>query len=559
MHSDFDWSRPLDWAIAGAMVAVLVLQVWLLIRSQSLSGVRRSLRIVLNGLLWLVLVGYVLQPFWYDPSPATHALLVGDEVPSAQARDIQASLGIPERFTPRNFIGTFATVTLLGQSVPTPLLSRLSGSDVRWIPYEVPDQLQVLHWKGIVRQGELQRVSGRIQSSRKQWLHLRYGSQTLDSVSLGAGNQAFALHIPAFVLGRTQLELTLASSSSAANPVGGISLGGTPLDTIRFFARPAEAMAYQIILDNPDFETKTLADWLGRTGQSVQLTTTVSTNVRNSLTINQSRPRTPDVIITDPGNAANPAVKRAISEGKRVLFINLTDPEADLRTINQALGSRFSVRKLANVETVPVGKNLTALPFQFNPSLRQQLVPGYPVAVQRTVGTVGTVGVSLLSETFPLMLRGDSTAYARLWYALLAPFQPPGRNNVLVDAPVFSGLAGTFRINNATEKRAFTRVGNDTARVTPSSINPVSAEGRYRFSRAGWVPVADSLAVFVEEPQRHSVGRNQLVGSYVRAHNGRTGGTRGATLPTESTVPEWVWFVLLLSCFTALWIEPKLG
>lgn len=546
IHSAFDWSRPLNQAIAVALVILLVLQVWLLIRSPSLSGVRRSLRIVLNGLLWLVLVGYALQPFWYDPSPATHALLVGDEVSAARARDIQASLGIPERFTPRNFTGTFTTVTLLGQSVPTPLLSRLSGSDVRWIPYDVPDQLQALRWKGIVRQGERQRVSGRIQSSKKQWLYLRYGGQTLDSVRLNAGDQAFALHVPAFVRGRTQLELTLGSSAG----------GGTPLDTVRFFARQSEPMVYQIILDYPDFETKTLADWLGRTGQSVQITTTVSTNVRNSLTINQSKPRTPDVIITDPGNAANPIVKRAIADGKRVLFINLTDPEADLRTINQALGSRFSVRKLANVETVPVGKDLTALPFQFNPSLRQQLVPGYPVAVQRTGGTVG---VSLLSETFPLALSGDSTAYARLWYALLAPFQPPGRNNVLVDAPVFSGLAGTFRINNATEKRALLRVGNDTARMTPSPINALSAEGRYRFSRAGWVTLADSLAIFVEEPQRHSVGRNQLVGSYVRAHNGRTGGNRGATLPTESTVPEWVWFVLVLGCFTALWIEPKLG
>lgn len=545
MHTAFDWSLPLNWIIAGALVMLLMVQVWLLTRPQTQSGARRGVRIALNVGLWLVLAGYVLQPVWYNNTATTHALLVSDDVSTGRARAVQASLGIPERFTARTFTGDFATVTLLGQTFPAELLSRLSESNLRWIPDEQPDQVQTIHWKAVVRQGEMQHVSGRIRSSKKQWLKLRYARQTLDSVSLGAGDNPFVLQFPAFTRGQTPVELTLE----------GTPLGGTPLDTVRFFARKAEPLAYQFILDNPDFETKTLADWLGRTGQSVQLTTTVSTNVRNSLTINQSKTRKPDVVITDPGNAANPVVKRAVADGKRVLFINLTNPEADLRTINQALGSRFSVRKVANVETVPVGKDLTALPFQFNASLRQQLVPGYPVAVQRTGGTVG---VSLLSETFPLALSGDSVAYARLWYTLLAPFQKPGWDNVLIDAPVFSGMRSTIRVNNSVDKKGLIRVGTDTARLSPSPINPLSAEGVYRFGQAGWVPVADSLSVFVAEPQRSLVGKNQLIGAYVRAHETFVADNRGAK-PTESRITEWIWFALFIGCFTALWIEPKLG
>ncbi len=543
IHSNFDWSKPLNWAIVAALVALLVVQIWFLIRNQTQSGVRRSLRVALNILLWLLIVGYVLQPVWQTTTPSTRALLVGEEVPADKAREVQARLGVSERFTARNFTGNFANVTLLGETFSPELLSRLSGSNVQWIPYEEPDQLESIHWKGLVRQGEMQRVSGRIRLSRKQWLKLSYAGQTLDSITLTPNDRSFALQFPAFARGRTELELTL---------------GGTPLDTVRFFARPAEPMAYQFILNNPDFETKTLADWLGRMGQAVQLTSTVSTNIRNSVTINQSKERKPDMVITDPGNAANPIVKRAMLEGKRVLFINLINPDADVRTINQALGSRFSVRKIGNTETVPVGKDLTALPFQFNTLLSQQGVPGYPVAVQRTSGLVG---ISLLSETFPLALSGDSTGYARLWYALLSSFQKAGRNNVLIDAPVVSGLRRPIRVNNATGNAALMRVDTDTARLIPSPINPLSAEGEYRFNRAGWVPVADSLSLFVNTTQGSSVAKNQLVRSYVLAHEASfvSSHTETTPQPVESAITEWVWFVLLIGCFTALWAEPKLG
>lgn len=544
IHSDFDWSQPLNLAIIAGLVGLLAVQVWLLIRLT--PPARRLVRAVLNALLWLLLAGYVWQPVWQTATPAARVLLSGDEVPTAVARHVQDSLHLPDRFTVRNYTGDFAQVTLLGQTFPNELLSRLSGSEVHWIPYPQPNQLQDVHWKAMLRQGEMQRVSGRIRSAESQWLRLSYAGQTLDSVNVSAGDQPFMLQSPAFSKGRTQLELMLGNSK----------LSRTPLDTIRFFTRPAEPMAYQFILDNPDFETKTLADWLGRNGQAVQLTTTVSTNVRNSLTINQPKARTPDVIVTDPGNAANPVVKRAVLAGKRVLFINLTNPDADVRTINQALGSRFSVRKVANVESVSVGSGLTALPWQFNPSLNQQPAPGYPVAVQRTAGLVG---VSLLNETFPLALSGDSTAYARLWYTLLAPFQPPGRHTISIDAPVFSGLRTAIQVNNAPRTTSLLRVGTDTAQLSPSAINPLSAVGVYRFTRTGWLPLADSLAVFVDAVPGNSVGENRMVGAYVLAHTTPSGQRPVVRLPTESRVTEWVWFALFVGCFTLLWVEPKLG
>jgi hypothetical protein len=119
-------------------------------------------------------------------------------------------------------------------------------------------------------------------------------------------------------------------------------LNQKPLDTLRYFTRNTEPIAYQFMLDSPDFESKTLADWLGKKGYSVQLTSTISKDISNRTTIN--RAAAPDVIVTDPANAANPIVKKAVAQGKPVLFMNVSDAETASKTINQAVGTAWRVK-----------------------------------------------------------------------------------------------------------------------------------------------------------------------------------------------------------------------
>ena len=264
--------------------------------------------------------------------------MIGDDVPASFARQVKDSLHIQDSFTSRNLKDDYDSLTLVGQRFPIETLTQLSKSAVQWVPYTQPDQLQAIHWKGIVRQGEFQQVTGRILSSKKQVLRLRFGKQTLDSMSLHEGNNAFALRFPAFSRGRSQSELVLD--------------GTTTLDTIRFFARPTEPLTVQILLNSPDFESKTLADWLGKQGHTVQVVTTLSTNIRSNVSINKAGKAggktTPDLIITEPANAANAALRKAVADGQSVsCSLTCTNPETDCRAINQALGSRWQVRKIA--------------------------------------------------------------------------------------------------------------------------------------------------------------------------------------------------------------------
>lgn len=539
-----DWSEPINWIIVVLLVAVLAVQLVLLLRNQSLAPGRKNIRLGLNIGLWLILTAFVLKPTWNTQIDPRQALLAADDVPNNYLNQLKDSLQIQQSFRPDEFKGEYQTVTLVGQDFPEELLSRLSQSSLRWIPYYTPNQLQGVQWKGMLRKGELQRITGSIQSTEKQNLRIRFGNRTLDSLEVNKGQRTFTLQFPTFAQGRTEAILML---------------GDKAIDTIRFFAQPTESLAYQFILNNPDFESKTLADWLGRQGNAVQLTSTVAKGVGNDISINRTtKSKTvADIIITSPDKATDPVVKKAVTQGKSVLFINLTSPEADVKTINQALGSNWRVRKVSNEEHIPIGNGLTALPYQFVDAANQQAIPGWPVAVQRNVSKVG---VSLLSETFPLKLSGDSLHYGQLWASVLAQLQPSYTNNVQIDAPVYRGIRSLVRLNNWPSHPQAIRLGTDTLSLTYSAINPQSAETTYRFPKSGWQSVQDSMAVYVDETS--SLARARLVSEFVAAHSDEAHSLSSPTPTVQQvavSVPLWVWLVLFLVCFSALWLEPKLG
>jgi hypothetical protein len=316
----------------------------------------------------------------------------------------------------------------------------------------------------------------------------------------------------------------------------------------------------QFLLDSPDFESNTLAGWLGKQGHTVQVVTTLSTRINSTVNINKAGTSvdrtTPDLLITDPANAANTTVKKVLAAGKAVLFINLTNPESDCRTINQALGSKWQVRKVSSEPVVPVGNGVSALPYRFTDNLNQFSVTGYPVAVQRKLA--GRIGASLLSETFPLSLSGDSVTYTRLWTAVLARLSPSDKNTIQVDAPLYSGLQQEILINNAGSLPSVLLVGQDTVSLVKSPLNEHSASGSSLFRQAGWQSIQDSLALYVDARTKAGpLADRQLIRRFISAHASYqiTGDSPART--STAQVPNWVWLLLIVSCFTALWIEPK--
>ena len=530
-----------------ALLALLLL--WLLVGNRAkLSMGRLLVRAGLNGLLWLVLLGFVWQPTWISQLETTHVLLVGNDVPMAIARQVQDSLRIRERVTAATLKPEQVdSVTLLGQDFPPALLSRLSRQTVRWVPFDAPDKPLDVRWKSVVRVGEEQLIRGGILATKRQKLAVRFGNQPLDSLWLNPGQQSFVLRFSAPAKGRTETVLFRDNE---------------PVDTIRFFAQDTRPLTIRFLLNTPDFETKTLADWLGRQGNQVELSSTLSPGIEVNLQINASTKMDktmPDLVITEPGLVGQALVKKALAERKSVLVLNLINPSSEAATMNRAIGTNWRFQKVNNEETIPAGNGLTALPYRFIPALNQFAVRGYPVAVQQ-VG--GKVAVSLFSETFPLKLSGDSVAYARIWNAVLAKLQPVQVDNFSVEGPVLERIRAKILLNNprinsgTTDRRE--SVPNSLS-VAPEFIrgqlNPQSFTTQYRFQKPGWQSLSDSVEVFVEDSLTNP---SQRVISWLTAYN-RHQISNARVAPTrEERVPDWLWFVLLLGCLTALWLEPKL-
>lgn len=555
-----DWNVPETWLLAVLVLALLVLPIWLISRQQAVSTSRKAVRFMLHGLLWLAVLGLWLQPRWQQTLPSGSLLLPADNVPTSYVRSTAASLGIKTTLSVSAFRSLKTalpvdTVWLLGQTFPGDELAKLSRQVVMWLPYNAPGQLQQLRWKGVVRQGEQQTISGKINTTEGGMLRLRFGQKTVDSTQLAADNQVFRLSYFAFSQGRTQLTLWLDK---------------TLLDTLRFVARPAEKLRVRFVLDAPDFETRALADWLGQQGNTVELTNRLSKGIGSELIINKATANAlPDLVVTDPANVTNPSVNKALLAGKSVLVLNVSRPDVDVPTINRALRTGLQVRRIPGKDTIRVSSDLTAMPFRFQPMPGLVLIAGYPVAVQPAGGRVA---VSLLAETFPLRLSGDTTAYARLWQSVLAPLRPAGQNNIQVDAPVLGGQPTRIDVNNAGTLPTRLRVGADTLAVQAAPVNTRSYETTGRFASLGWLPVQDTLALYVygnvpggapTENGVAAVAQREQVAAWVRAHRrydsapNQSGPATARTI--EKTIPDWGWLLAIGLLLTALWVEPKLG
>lgn len=543
IHTDFNWTGPLNLLLLLAALALLALQCGLLYTRHGKSG-RLGIRSILNSLLWLSVMAWILDPYFESKAGSKVKLLIAGNVPSEVAGRIRDSLRGAEVVRPDEIANRPGdTLVIAGQEFDDKVFASIRQlknlPDLHWKPYFAPGELHSLHWKGLLRKGEMQQIEGGVQTAEQKTLHVRYAGHTLDSVALNAGDNNFRLTFPAFSEGRTTATL---------------DLDGQTIDTIRFFTQPGQKLTIRFLLDNPDFETRNLATWLGKQGHAVLYDASLSKNIRSKLNIN--RAAEPDVIVTSVSNAGGEVIRKAVNAGKSVLFLQMGDPVAGLRSINNALGTRFQAVKISNDESVPVSTSLTAQPFRFETRAFQMRAPHYPVATETTTGKIV---VSLLNETFPMQLSGDSTGYGKVWNEILAYTRPAQAPVIEWDAPVFQNVPVTMHLNNFQAIPRFLTLGRDTISTIISALNDRSAAATFLPVQKGWVSLHDSLntELYVQDyPSLRYAARMQHFIQSTQKNNAAAAG-KGDSFATRK-LPGWAWFTWLMLCMAALWIEPKL-
>ncbi|MFY7908177.1 MAG: hypothetical protein ACOVO2_01430 [Emticicia sp.] len=531
-----------DWLLAIGLIALLGIQFFTL-RKQK-SSKRFKIKIALNLVLWLIVCLFVINPKWEKSTDSNRVLVYGNDVPLSVVNQLKDSLKIKESFSQKsfdkslienpNFANQVGKVFIVGQDAKPEILSKVAGHAIEWIPSFKENELQELHWSAVLRKGDMQEVSGKINLTESNILYLKWGKQTIDSLKLSKGFNNFSLKVPVFTLGASSFDLFLDEDK---------------LRSIEFFAQKNQAFRVLMILTNPDFESKTLADWLGRNGNQVKIISTVAKNTQSAVSINQIDSNfTPDLIITDPSNATNSLVKKAYSEGKGIFFINLSQADVAAKSINQALGTNWTFKRISIQENIPISADLTALPYSIQAHDFQKSIGDFPIAIQKKNGTVG---VSLLNETFPLMLSGDSLSYMKIWQGALHLLRPSNATNVLLSAPVFKDSPTEITINSE-ESLVKIKVEKDTVNVQKSAINPFSSQVNYTFRATGWQKLGDSVEVFVENSETQ-LAKSHLLQPYLNTSPTKSGETQKLSVE----IPEWLWLLMLVLALGALWVEPK--
>ena len=98
-----------------------------------------------------------------------------------------------------------------------------------------------------------------------------------------------------------------------------------------------------------------------------------------------------------------------------------------------------------------------------------------------------------------------------------------------------------------------------TVTAAYSPINARSAEGMSSFGEEGWQPIQDSLAMYINalKPTDPMAGQ-AVVSRFVLAHSQNQSTQERLERNITTQIPNWVWLLLLVVCFTALWVEPKI-
>lgn len=534
---------------------MLFIQIWAVFKQKKLSKKRLRVKLTLNLVAWVVLLLFIINPKFSKNIDAQQLLIYSSEVPQTEVSKIKDSLRIKESFSLAEFqnlastneklIDNLGKITLLGNQFNNLIINQLVTKNISWIPYHETNQIQRISWQGILRKNDIQIIEGNILVEEKSIIRAVYANKTLDSVELKKGFNHFQLQFPSFGIGKTEIDL---------------ELDNQPIQKVAFFSRKPQTIKILFILENPDFETKTLAEWFGKNGHQVKIQTQVAKDTRNSVYVNTTEKNNknfePQIVFTDASNAQNSIIKNALLNSKSVFFMNVLNTETEIRNINQALGTKFQLKRISQEENIKINENLTALPFIFIEKEFQKTVGKFPIAIRKTSNKIG---ISLLNETFPLKLSGDSLNYSKIWSGVLQQLSPNFENNVEIEAPVFQDVENEILLNNFTKSPTKIKVENDTISAENLVVNPSSFSTKYIFRKPDWQPLGDSMEVFVENADSRLARAKNLENFMQNRLNENFQTTNSQTQTISTQLPDWLWFLIIFMAFAALWIEPKLN
>ncbi|SFB00888.1 hypothetical protein [Algoriphagus aquimarinus] len=526
-----------SWLFAAAIILILGVQLfWIL--NADLKTSRKVIKIALNALFSLLLLGYLLQPIWTSSKPEEAVLIHSTASTKEKVRFWKDSLSVKKSVDIRKFQGEGNPVYLLGSDFSEAELLKIGDRDIQWVSDIEDGALSFLDWKGILREGEMQTVNGRIESSESLKISISQQGEILAETISELNEGAFSLKFSAKVLGRNELDLMVNDS-----------LYGS----IKFFVRPAKPIQYSLQFAFPDAEIRVLTQYLINSGEKVQERIDVSKN--STISSGSSESDSLQFLIIDPAQLTKKSTQDAIENGASILVINLDDIGRDVPAINKAFETNFKAKRITTEESREVEADLEALPYELESVIAQKLLFENAFAVQQ-IGNA-KVGVSLLGKTFPIKLAGDSLHYQAIWQKMLGAMIPQESGVIDLNQPVFTDMRTDIKSNQEVFIKDFVNIESDSVFLQQSLVNPFSKTAEFVSMDSGWVSIADSIEFYSYTPDEwETVRASKWRADFLKAHSKRD--TTSEIFTSQEKVSDWLWFTLFVLTLTLLWLEPKL-
>ncbi len=526
------------WAFLFAGVILCLLgylsfKAW----NTSLSTNRKLLRITLNEVLSFLLIGLIFQPVWEVSKTTVPSLVFPKGMEKAQIQFWKDSLGIENSGEIDQLKPEANPVYLVGNDYSIENLHQLKDRQIQWIPIRKSGEFEFLEWKGILRKGEIQKIRGNIQVDTLTEISIKFGEEILDQITLEPGMRDFELSFAAKIEGRNQVSLIL-------NKVQKVE--------VRFYTKTTQPKKYSLNFSFPDLETRFLSQYLRNQGETVNEEIQISRDTK--IQTSEVEQDTLEVFITEPSQVSGRKVKEAIEKGSHILFIQSGEPEKSVQAINKALKTDFSILQSGNGENRVLENGAEALPFRFESGFGKNLLLEESVAIQQ-IGN-SKIGLSLLGQTFPIALAGDSVLYGKIWDEILGAMYPPEKQNWDLDAPVFEGFPTQLLLNQKVDEPNSVTLGSDTLFLSPSLVNSLTSTGEFIASESGWMPLGDSLEVFVyPQAEMKEIFQSQIIHNFLKSANQNNSGID--TITRKQKIPAWIYLTGILILFTLVWLEPR--
>lgn len=537
----FNPSMPVIWVIIFLVLILLILgvQLYIIFKSKN-SDKKKVIKVLLNFLLGLSIILFLVQPYWNSDLGSDPVLVYSDNISLDKIKSLKDSLGLKRDVNIKEYKGNGNPVYLVGQNYSEIELNKLSGKSVKWVQNSSVNEINYLKWKGIVRTGEIQKIIGDLAVDQISTLALKSQNQVIQQDTLNVGQNRFEFIFPVNISGRNEF---------------GIYLNDSLVGGIRFFSIPSKPKSFSLRFSFPDPEVRVLTQYLLKKGEKVEEKIQVSKS--SEILSDNDDLDSLKVLIGDIVQLKSKSIQEEIKSGvASVLLINSQNPEIEIKELNDLFGTSFQLKRSSSDEFKILESGVETLPYSFVPSSGQKLIFENSIAIQN-IGNL-KVGMSLINQTFPKYLSGDTIAYEMIWDEILSEISPNELENWKYDAPIFSNQVNKIIYNGINSESETILLDGDSVFFQQDLINPQTKSANFLSLKSGWMNLSDSVEVFVYgENELNPIHSELILSDFFRGQNMSQSNAESET--ENRGIPDWLWLSIFMILFGLLWLEPRIN